>query len=81
MAKIVQVVKPLIDIRNPKSATALLLIASASAILWWNMSYIVQDLRKLATDALGDSGTASFVLIIVAALMYTMAAIILKYRN
>jgi hypothetical protein len=81
MSKIVQVIRPVVDIRNPRAAVALLLIATASAMLWWNMRYIVEDLRLMAANSLGDSWTPSITLIIVAIALYTIAAIILKYRK
>lgn len=80
MAKISQVIRPIVDIRKPRNAIGLLLIVLASAILWWNTSYIVSDMRIMAIDYFGDTIMVTITLIIIAVSLYTLAAIMLKRK-
>ena len=80
MAKISQVVRPIIDFRKPRTAIALLLVVLASAILWWNTSYIVEDMRIMAVQFFGDTIMPTITLIIIAVGLYTVAAIMLKKK-
>lgn len=80
MARISQVIRPIIDLRKPKVAVALLLIVVASAMIWWNTSYIVEEIRQQAIGYFGDTIMPTLVLIVIAVGLYTAAAIMLKRK-
>lgn len=78
MGKTIQVVKPLIDIRKPKTALAWLLVGIASTGLWWTMSYVIAALHEQTTKMFGDTWIPITLLFVMIVGLYTVAAILLK---